>query len=370
MTFDALLQQWNECHTPRSDLLHVIGRNRRETVLCAALAWLLDPNGSHGLGHAVSSRFLASLGVAGRVTTTSTEWVRGTRRADIVVLTESKHTIVIEAKVEAGLDFEQLNDTAANWAEPSTQLVALLPRPPDVLPNPWAGLAWSTVHAWLRAATQDLPRSPPAVLDLLQTLEADFPNEAPMTQLPSELAFYLEHRVQIQQWAKLEEEAATQADAFFHTLRAPLQEAAKRQDAVVWPTDISGHSVPKQFLVRDSWCDGDNARVAIGFEWRANTAAFHHGVIGVWVDQRRKDGGRLSKSITALLKDTESWIPPHKGKGHGAWWANRRRCSPIVLMQQDDWWTDLDALRNAIVQAVEDRFILQATAVDRALGLS
>ena len=119
MTFDALLQQWKECHTPRSDLLYVIGRNRRETVLCAALAWLLDPNGSHGLGHAVSSHFLTSLGVAGRVTTTSTEWVRGTRRADIVVLTESKHTIVIEAKVDAGLDIEQLKDTCLLYTSPS-----------------------------------------------------------------------------------------------------------------------------------------------------------------------------------------------------------------------------------------------------------
>ncbi|WP_421119855.1 PD-(D/E)XK nuclease family protein [Aquihabitans daechungensis] len=46
-----------------ADLLSIVGRQHQEAVHSAAIAWLLDPAGSHGLGAGFLERFLTAIGL-------------------------------------------------------------------------------------------------------------------------------------------------------------------------------------------------------------------------------------------------------------------------------------------------------------------
>lgn len=88
------------------DLLSAVGRQRDELTHSAALAWLLDPIGGHGLGSAMLERLLQHLDVS-RVDSTDLafatvrrEVVHPEGRADIVVDMPGLR-VVIENKIDA-----------------------------------------------------------------------------------------------------------------------------------------------------------------------------------------------------------------------------------------------------------------------------
>ncbi len=127
----ALLGRFEGVPAP-IDVLEIVGRDRSEHVYCNLLAWLLRPDGSHGMGDSFLRRFLAVAGIShrGRVFSSSEplaatvkreavlpeviisrpeEAVGGNRkvegrhgppRVDVVVALDSL-LLVIEVKVEA-----------------------------------------------------------------------------------------------------------------------------------------------------------------------------------------------------------------------------------------------------------------------------
>jgi hypothetical protein len=107
-----------------TDLLSIVGRQHQEAVHSAAVAWLLDPAGSHGLGARFLARFLAVAGLEDVVAVIEDEDLGP---ADAMVATEvglvhddtagridikvdiSGHVLIIENKVNAAEHGNQLH---------------------------------------------------------------------------------------------------------------------------------------------------------------------------------------------------------------------------------------------------------------------
>jgi hypothetical protein len=160
-------------------LMHALGIQHREVVLTAGLAWLLDPDGWHGLGSRVLSGLLGQLGLPPTVTYPVTVAVEETRsggetRADLVVRMPGV-TLVIEAKIYAYEQPGQCDRLADRWAaeEPTLVFLTLDGRQPHTASTSaalWRRLAWSQVAAVIADAARPSDCAP-GVLELLATIE-------------------------------------------------------------------------------------------------------------------------------------------------------------------------------------------------------
>jgi hypothetical protein len=160
-------------------LMHALGVQHREVFLTAGLAWLLDPDGWHGLGSRVLSGLLTQVGLSAAVSypvSVSVEETRsgGETRADLVVRMPGV-TLLIEAKVYADEQSGQCDRLADAWAEEQPELVFLtlngrLPHTAVTSAGLWRRLAWPQVAAVIA----DVARASdcaPGVLDLVATME-------------------------------------------------------------------------------------------------------------------------------------------------------------------------------------------------------
>jgi hypothetical protein len=161
-----------------------MGVHDREVYLCAALAWLISPQGWHGLGAALLSRLLHEVGAGllddetlASAHVVTEEWSEDqTTRADIIIrVPPARLTVVIEAKVWAGEQGRQAQRLTELWADESPVLVFLTrtgTKPTTAGPylDQWQCLTWHKVAGLLRDAVADaIPQ--PGVLELLETLE-------------------------------------------------------------------------------------------------------------------------------------------------------------------------------------------------------
>ncbi|GAB2463991.1 PD-(D/E)XK nuclease family protein [Xylanimonas ulmi] len=162
-----------------------------EVHLCAGLAWLLTPDGWHGLGSTLLSAFLTQVGVtdvdqrALHSATIVTEEYRidgrvddvapYPTRADIVVRVPlAGICVVLEAKVWAAEQPQQCQRLAELWEDESPTLVFLTrsgiapttARPDDE----WRLLTWQSVSSLLSAAV-GRTNPHPGVRDYLETIE-------------------------------------------------------------------------------------------------------------------------------------------------------------------------------------------------------
>jgi len=137
-------------------LMHALGIQRREVFLTAGLAWLLDPDGWHGLGSRVLSGLLGQLGLPPAVSYPVSVAVEETRsggetRADLMVRMPGV-TLLIEAKVYAHEQPGQCDRLADAWADEEPTLVFLtldgrLPYTAVTSAGLWHQLAWPQVAA-------------------------------------------------------------------------------------------------------------------------------------------------------------------------------------------------------------------------------
>lgn len=160
-------------------LMHALGFQYREVSLTAGLAWLLDPDGWHGLGSKVLSGLLVRLGLPPAIdypVSVAVEETRsgGATRADLVVRMPGL-TLLIESKVYAEEQPGQCDRLAEAWAEENPALVFLtldgrLPSTAVRSAGLWHQLAWSQVAAVIADAARASDCAP-GVLDLLATIE-------------------------------------------------------------------------------------------------------------------------------------------------------------------------------------------------------
>jgi PD-(D/E)XK nuclease superfamily len=160
-------------------LMHALGLQHREVYLTAGLAWLLDPDGWHGLGSKVLSGLLGQLGLPPAINypvRVAVEESRsgGETRADLVVRMPGV-TLLIESKVYADEQPGQCDRLAAAWAPEQPTLVFLTldgrpPRTADRSAALWQCLAWAQVAVIIADAAR-VSDCAPGVQDLLATIE-------------------------------------------------------------------------------------------------------------------------------------------------------------------------------------------------------
>src|ERR1700761_4630860 len=160
-------------------LMHALGIQHREVFLTAGLAWLLDPDGWHGLGSRVLSGLLGQIGLPPAIdypVRVAVEEPRsaGETRADLVVRMPGV-TLLIETKVYADEQPGQCDRLADAWADEQPTLVFLtidgrLPYTAVTSAGLWHQLSWPMVAAVI-ADTARASDCAPGVLDLLTTIE-------------------------------------------------------------------------------------------------------------------------------------------------------------------------------------------------------
>lgn len=164
---------------PRT-LLGALGLEGFELRMTSGLAWLLRPDGHHGLGPAMLQRVLMELGVRDEVDPSLTRVVveetrGGDTRADLVVYAPT-WTIVIEAKVYAVEGPNQLARLHELWSsDPGPSFVFLTrgrrrPRSAGESATLWRNVTWERIAQIGRDAVPGRPTAP-GVLDYLTTLE-------------------------------------------------------------------------------------------------------------------------------------------------------------------------------------------------------
>jgi hypothetical protein len=142
-----------------SDLLGVIGRRRSELTHTAALAWLLDPIGAHGLGTEPLAGFLRVIG--DEVPDDDVlSWCRPARevtiektRADLIIDGPGLR-IVVEVKVDAGEGEQQTERLVDHFDEDGARFVFLTrskatPANAGQHLDRWCAIAWADVLAML-----------------------------------------------------------------------------------------------------------------------------------------------------------------------------------------------------------------------------
>ncbi|WP_324276373.1 PD-(D/E)XK nuclease family protein [Blastococcus brunescens] len=165
---------------PRT-LLAALDLQYRELAVTAGLAWLLRPDGHHGLGPAVLDGLLDHLEIDGSGADPGVRVVleeqREETRADLVVYGPS-WTIVVEAKTFAVEQERQLDRLHARWSDEPTPCFVFLARG-ERLPltavasrTAWSGLTWREVAEIARTAAGPMAEVAPGVHDYIATLEA------------------------------------------------------------------------------------------------------------------------------------------------------------------------------------------------------
>jgi PD-(D/E)XK nuclease superfamily len=160
-------------------LLYALWVHNDEVMMCRGLAWLLTPDGWHGLGTAVLDGLLDDLevpteGSARAVVTT--EESRGDTRADVLVRFEGV-TVVIEAKIWAPEQPQQADRLADAWGEETPHLVFLtregnLPSTAVTSRDRWHAITWSTIAKKIVASgVSTTPIRDPGVEEYLRTLK-------------------------------------------------------------------------------------------------------------------------------------------------------------------------------------------------------
>ncbi|MGY1914403.1 PD-(D/E)XK nuclease family protein [Blastococcus sp. SYSU DS0973] len=165
---------------PRT-LLAALDQQYRELAMTAGLAWLLRPDGHHGMGPAALGRLLDHLGIDGSGTDAGVRVVleeqRVETRADLVVY-GSDWTIVVEAKTFAVEQDRQLDRLYAHWQNELAPCFVFLTRgqrsPTTAVDSrgQWRAVTWEQVADIARAAATSMTGAAPGVHDYIATLEA------------------------------------------------------------------------------------------------------------------------------------------------------------------------------------------------------
>lgn len=164
---------------PRT-LIAALHLHLREVPLTAGLAWLLRPDGHHGLGALALDGLLEHVGMpacrAPNRVRVATEDHREDTRADLVVYGPD-FTIVVEAKVFASEQPRQLERLESLWEhDPGADFVFLTrgERPPTTARaggTPWHALTWAQVAGIIQRASDLSGEAAPGVQEYRVTLE-------------------------------------------------------------------------------------------------------------------------------------------------------------------------------------------------------
>ena len=159
-------------------LLHELGLHHSEVTLCRGIAWLLKPEGWHGLGSRVLTGLLDALDVTtdgAERASVVVEEIQGETRADLIVRLPTV-TVLIEAKVLAPEGQDQCDRLAEAWADEAPTLVFLTrygtsPVTSASSQGQWHTLSWPEFAAIARRSVEEAVSPSPGALELIETIE-------------------------------------------------------------------------------------------------------------------------------------------------------------------------------------------------------
>ncbi|WP_440220166.1 PD-(D/E)XK nuclease family protein [Dietzia sp. MNB45] len=320
-------------------LMRELGLDHLEVYMCRGLAWLLTPDGWHGLGSEYLSAFLELLALpveGAEQASVTTEETRGDTRADIVVRTPAA-TVLIEAKISAPEGARQADRLAEGWSPESASLVFLtsdggIPVTAVDSVDQWTTLRWQNLGAIGRDLMNRVgPETiAPGARDLIETLEMSV--EGPGTVDDSKLDFYLNHREQILEWSDLHGQAVHQLSTSIRKHLQPVKVQPSERFGV-WES-LEG-SVPLLQLkvpgpdglvggfVELQWRPRDLLRPGLKFEWPQLIICSHP-------DAGAKCRQEVQQATQAIAASRGMALDPNR------WWIWRASLAPEKSI------TDLD----------------------------
>ena len=178
--------------------------------------------------------------------------------------------------------------------------------------------------------------------------------------LDPRLAFYLEHKDQIDEWLKLPELERTAADRFFESLGDPLEERGSELDgSPLLSRNILGRW--KSLLFHSpAWLTSDAQwpLIGIGLEWDTRRTGFEQGYVGIRIDMSIDGMEPLRTGVIEALGS----VPEAAGFKKFNYWPAYNYIRP----SQPRYWEELDTFAMEIIEAVADLWSLTREVADRA----
>lgn len=177
------------------------------------------------------------------------------------------------------------------------------------------------------------------------------------------IAFYLKHREQIEQWAAIAEDVPELADRFLRSMESDFRELARRLNVRRWLPHDESH--PKYFLLEESWLasNSEEARVAIGLEWRRRDVTFYGNApyVGVWVNLRREG----SRELYELISKRIAGLRPRNAFSYSKWSPAYMHVRPEV---SDPYWEDLTDYRAKLIDEIQNTWWLFRDTVSETVS--
>ncbi len=180
------------------------------------------------------------------------------------------------------------------------------------------------------------------------------------------LQFYLRHRDLIREWAALEQEVRAVTHGLMLELNGQLAEVTESlgPDVVLLPEALDS-TWPRYALRRKSWpVSGGQSLVAVSLEWtqRIDPAGTETPYVGVRVHISNAEAKAIDQPLReAFAGSVDLPTRGYKLKGY-PWWPALRR-----LAKNPDWWLDVPAWRQSVLDAHTEAWKLTAATIDRVL---
>jgi hypothetical protein len=200
--------------------------------------------------------------------------------------------------------------------------------------------------------------------------EAEVPMGGPEEPLDARLQFFLEHQELIRDWAALATEVQDAAEGLLRELRVDvIADPRVEQLAIRVGSRVNGEEATGPVLYRATWCADDEGvpDVGIGLAWDGKVdparvwPKAYMPYVGI-LCSHQTDAGRTLE--TRLRANTLSRLNDEPKFQKGFHWVAYRYVAP-----KPDWWRDIPAWRQGLVDELMAAWTRWSGLVDRAVAV-
>jgi len=179
-----------------------------------------------------------------------------------------------------------------------------------------------------------------------------------------QVAFYLKHQAQIDEWSALRQRAPLEAHAFFASLQADIETLTLTlpDQSVRVANNLAGEYCKFNLFLPD-WFDAHRGqlRIAIALEWQQGQAMFTDSYCGVWINEEHPAVRQLK---TALEEPAfNNAVKREHCRRENYWWLARRQNIPT----KTEYWDDLGGFRAELLARLKEHWTNFAPLIEHAL---